>query len=73
MISKYNGKLLIRVRPQNDAYIQSNIEKPYEIRLVEFENEQDFNNFMEDYERKGSLHLKEQSIRSVVLMKGSKL
>lgn len=73
IISKYNGKLLLRVRPSEDAYIESNVEKPYEIHLVEFETDNDFTNFMQDEERKGFLHWKEQSIKSVVLIQGVKL
>jgi uncharacterized protein (DUF1330 family) len=72
-ISKYNGRLLLRVRPGKDAYIESSIEKPYEIHLVEFETDNDFANFMQDDERKRFLHLKEQSIKSVLLIKGTKL
>ena len=72
-ISKYNGRLLLRVRPDEDAYIESNIKNPYEIHLVEFETDNDFVNFMQDEERKQFLHLKEQSIKSVLLIKGSKL
>ena len=72
-ILKYNGQLLIRVRPDKDAYIESNIENPYEIHLVEFETDNDFANFMQDEERKRFLHLKEQSIKSVLLIKGTKL
>jgi hypothetical protein len=73
IISKYNGQLLLRVRPGQDAYIASHVEKPYEIHLVSFETETDFVNFMQDEERKGFLHLKEQSIKSVLLIKGEKL
>jgi len=72
-ITRYNGRLLLRVRPDEDAYIESNIEKPYEIHLVEFETDNDFINFMQDEERKRFLHLKEQSIRSTLLLKGTKL
>ena len=72
-ISKYNGKLLLRVRPDDSAIIEANLEKPYEIHLVEFENENDFEHFMQDEERKKFLHLKEQSIKSVVLIKGVRL
>ena len=72
-ISKYNGRLLLRVRPVEDAYIENNIEKPYEIHLAEFETENDFKNFMQDEERKRFLHLKEQSIKSILLIKGVKL
>ena len=73
IISKYNGRLLLRVRPGAGAYIESNIEHPYEIHLVEFEAEADFKNFMHDEDRKAFLHLKEQSIKSVSLFKGEKL
>jgi uncharacterized protein (DUF1330 family) len=72
-IAKYNGKLLLRVRPDENAIIEASVEKPYEIHLVEFEEEKDFRNFMQDEERKKFLHLKEQSIRSVLLIKGEKL
>ena len=73
IISKYNGRLLLRVRPGEHAIIESNMERPYEIHLVEFDSEIDFHRFMQDEERKGFLHLKEQSIQSVVLIKGTQL
>jgi len=72
-ISKYNGRLLLRVRPDNNSIIENNIDKPYEIHLVEFNTEEDFQNFMHDEDRKKFLHLKEQSVKSVVLIKGTKL
>ena len=72
-ISKYNGRLLFRVRPHADDFIEQNIEPPYEIHLVEFDHENDFNNFMQDEERKKFLHMKEQSIKSSILIKGMKL
>ena len=72
-ILKYNGQLLLRVRPDDKNYIESNIEKPYEIHLVQFASEEDFENFKHDEERKKFLHLKEQSIKSVLLIKGSRL
>ena len=73
IISKYNGRLLIRVRPDDNSIIENNIDKPYEIHLVEFDTEQDFENFKQDEERKKFLHLKEQSIKSVLLIKGTNL
>jgi uncharacterized protein (DUF1330 family) len=73
IIAKYNGRLLLRVRPNDDSFIETAIDKPYEIHLVEFTREQDFKNFMLDEERKKFLHLKEQSIKSSVLYKGVKL
>jgi uncharacterized protein (DUF1330 family) len=72
-IAKYNGRLLLRIRPDSDSVIENNIDKPYEIHLVEFDTEQHFQNFMHDEERKKFLHLKEQSVRSVILIKGTKV
>ena len=72
-ISRYNGRLLFRIRPTESTFIEHNIEKPYEIHLVEFDTEQDFENFQNDEERKKFLHLKDQSIKSVLLIKGTKL
>lgn len=72
-ISKYNGRLLFRVRPGEHAYIENTIEKPYEIHLVEFDTDSDFSNFMHDEDRRRFLHLKDQSIKSVLLVKGTKL
>jgi len=72
-IQKYNGRLLLRVRPKPENYIQSNIQEPYEIHIVEFHTEQDFKNFSLDPERKKFLYLKEESVKSVLMIKGEKL
>jgi uncharacterized protein (DUF1330 family) len=72
-ISKYNGRLLLRVRPQQNCFIESTIGHPYEIHVVEFDSEQDFKNFTQDEERKKFLHLKDQSIRSSWLIQGVKI
>ncbi len=73
IIQKYNGKLLLRIRPENTSIIDADIESPYEIHLVEFETETDFKNFMQDEERKQFVHLKNQSIKEVILIKGIKI
>jgi uncharacterized protein (DUF1330 family) len=73
IILNYNGRLLIRIRPDSPSFIESNLEKPYEIHLVAFDTEQDFQNFQQDEERKKFLHLKEQSVQSVLLIKGTKV
>jgi uncharacterized protein (DUF1330 family) len=72
-ILKYNGRLLFRIRPKENNFIESHIDKPYEIHLVEFETEQDFDNFKQDEERKKFLHLKEQSIKTSILIQGTKI
>jgi uncharacterized protein (DUF1330 family) len=73
IISKYNGRLLLRVRPDDSAFIKRHIDKPYEIHLVEFDTQQDFENFKQDEERKKFLHLKEQSIKASILVQGTKI
>jgi uncharacterized protein (DUF1330 family) len=73
IIRKYNGRLTLRVRPDSESFIESNIEKPYEIHLVEFDTQEDFDQFKKDEERKTFLHLKEKSIRSSLLIQGKKL
>jgi uncharacterized protein (DUF1330 family) len=70
-ILKYHGRLLLRIRPIDSTYIEHHIDKPYEIHLVEFAAEQDFEDFKQDEERKRFLHLKEQSVKSILLIKGT--
>ncbi|MDL5512138.1 hypothetical protein QSE00_09960 [Arenibacter sp. M-2] len=72
-ILKYNGRLTLRIRPTEDSVIEKNTETPYEIHLVEFNSQEDFDNFKEDEERKKFLHLKEKSIKSSILIQGTKL
>lgn len=73
IIERYNGKLLLRIRPDKSSVIEKNIDSPYEIHLVQFQSEDDFVQFTQDGERKAFLHLKEKSVKSVWLMKGEKL
>src|SRR5580692_9344240 len=73
IILKYNGRLLIRVRPDNKSIIENNVDRPYEIHLVEFDTDLDFENFKQDEERKKFLHLKDDSVKSILLIKGVKL
>ena len=73
IISKYNGQLLLRIRPEESSIIEMNIERPYEIHMVQFDTDINFQKFMHDEDRKKFLHLKEQSIKSAMLIKGTKL
>ena len=73
LIAKYNGRLLLRVRPSGESFIEHQIEKPCEIHFGEFDSDQDFQDFLKDEERKKILHLNEQSIKSALVIKGTKL
>jgi hypothetical protein len=71
LISTYNGKLLLRLRPSSDDVVECDGEPPYEVHIVQFPSETDFQNFGKDELRKQFLHLKEKSVRSVLLFKGT--
>ena len=73
IIAKYNGKLLLRIRPNKKSYIETNIENPYEIHIVTFDSDNDLEGFMKDEDRQKLVHLKDQSIEKVVLIKGNKV
>ena len=70
LLLKYKGRLTLRIRPEENSIIERNIEKPYEIHLIEFDTQQGFDNFKKDEERKSFLHLKEKSIKSSILIQG---
>ena len=63
----------MRIRPTENSFIESHIDNPYEIHLVEFASQNDFDNFKQDEERKKFLHLKDQSIKASVMIQGVKL
>jgi len=72
-IAKYNGRLSLRIRPSQESKVSGYMETPYEIHIVEFEIEQDFEDFKNDDERRKFLHLKEKAIKSSLLIGGQKL
>lgn len=73
LISKYNGRLLLRYRPTAGNIIEQGMPAPYEIHLVEFSGEADLENFFKDKEREKFVHLKEKSIKTAWLIKGARL
>ncbi|MCB0667591.1 MAG: DUF1330 domain-containing protein [Saprospiraceae bacterium] len=73
-MEKYNGRVIYRVRPDKENFIDNHhSELPYEIHFISFDSEQDLKNFMNDDERLKFIHLKEESVKSVLLVKGEKL
>jgi uncharacterized protein (DUF1330 family) len=73
LIEKFNGKLLYRVRPDDSAYIMADGEKPYEIHFVTFESESDLQAYMKDDGRLKFIHLKNESVQSMLLVKGERM
>ena len=70
LLKDYNGRLIHRIRPTVESFIHSEWDLPYEIHFLSFESELDFSNFTQDERRKAFLHLKEDSISSIFLIKG---
>jgi len=71
LIAKHGGQLVLRLRPNAQSVVASESEVPYEVHIVRFDNEDDLASFARDDERQRFLHLKNQSIRSSLLIKGS--
>lgn len=73
IVKNYRGELLLRVRPSDSEIIEQAVETPYEIHFLSFPSEKHLAEFMKDKERKKFTHLKEESIKSVILVKGEKM
>ena len=73
LMEKYQGRLIYRHRPDGHAFITANEEIPYEIHFLSFPSEEDLQAFMSDKSRNDFLHLKEESVRAMLLVKGEKM
>ncbi|MBW8684363.1 DUF1330 domain-containing protein [Chitinophaga rhizophila] len=73
LLDKYQGKLLLRIRPSQGQVIAGELESPYEVHLVSFPSQAAFDGFKQDKERERFLHLKDASVRKVVLIQGMSL
>ena len=63
----------MRIRPDKKSVIENNIKVPYEIHIVEFKTQKDFDEFKNDEARKQFLHLKKASVKSSILIQGVKI
>jgi hypothetical protein len=73
LMEKYNGRIIYRLRPTKEAFIAEEKELPYEIHFLSFDDETDLINFMNDDRRLEFIHLKNESVKSVLLVKGVKM
>ena len=69
-MEKYSGKIVYRVRPQKEDFIDKHEELTYEFHFISFESDEDLSNFMKDDSRLEFIHLKNESVKSMLLMKG---
>ncbi len=73
LMERYNGEILYRVRPDKVNFISSRGDLPYEIHIIAFKSEQDLDAFMKDDDRLRFIHLKNESVKSMLLVKGKKI
>jgi len=73
LIGKHGGELLLRLRPTPACVVAGSIDLPYEIHLVRFPSNEALASFTADPERQALLHLKNDSVRSSLVVRGSAL
>jgi uncharacterized protein (DUF1330 family) len=73
LLQKYGGEIIYRIRPSKNNFIDESKETPYEIHIISFNSNEDFKEFMNDKKRLEFIHLKNESIKSTILVKGEKL
>ncbi|AWV99081.1 DUF1330 domain-containing protein [Arcticibacterium luteifluviistationis] len=73
LMQKYSGQIIYRIRPSRDSFISAEEELPYEIHFISFESDSHLTNFMNDDSRLKFIHLKNESIKSTILIKGEKM
>jgi uncharacterized protein (DUF1330 family) len=71
LIGKHGGELLLRLRPTPENVVAGSIDLPYEIHLVRFPSDEALASFTADPERQGLLPLKNDSVRSLIVVRGS--
>jgi uncharacterized protein (DUF1330 family) len=70
LLERHGGKLLMRIRPGAADFIAGELDPPYEIHLVSFEDEAGLQAYGNDEERQKWLSMKEESVTSVIMVKG---
>ncbi len=73
LMAEYNGKISYRLRPDESAFISGDTEKPYEVHIITFDTEKDLEMFMKDDRRLTHIHLKNESVTSILMFKGQKI
>jgi uncharacterized protein (DUF1330 family) len=73
LIAVYGGNLMLRLRPGKESMIAGSLELPYEIHVVSFPGDAELLAYGQDETRRSFLHLKEESIRTMILVNGKEV
>lgn len=68
LLAKYRGELVLRLRADK---IAGSADAPHEVHIIKFESEDDLARYSNDPVRQQALHLRTDSVRSSVLIKGA--
>jgi uncharacterized protein (DUF1330 family) len=71
LLARHQGRLLYRARPATSAIVHSEVGEPYEIHLISFASEEDFQAYANDKERQQYLGLRDDSVQKVLLLRGN--
>jgi len=73
LLEDHNGRLIYRIRPDENSVIESNSELPYEIHLVSFISKAEFEHYKNDPKRLAFMALKNNSIEKAILIEGTEI
>lgn len=69
LLSKYNGELLYRIRPQPSNFVHPTTDdQPFEIHVLTFPNPAAFEDYRQDKERLSYFPLFQKAVRQVILL-----
>jgi antibiotic biosynthesis monooxygenase (ABM) superfamily enzyme len=70
LLKGHNGELVYRIRPDENAFIESNAQLPYEIHFVTFDSRDDFMAYAADPKRLEFMAMKDDSVEKIILIEG---
>ncbi len=70
LLKSYNAELIYRIRPSENAFVEANMELPYEIHLVTFAGKEDFAAYATAPKRLEFMEMKNNSVEKIVLIEG---
>ena len=73
LLEEYKGKILYRIRPTEDSFVSKEGESPYEVHFVCFQSQEWLEKFMNDKRRLDKMHLKNESVKTIMMVKGERM
>jgi len=71
LLAKHQGELLLRLRLESESKIAGSAALPYELHIVRFETDDDLARYSNDEVRRQVLRLKDESVQSTLVIKGT--